>query len=325
MPYLSLPGLATAMPKAILLYFLLIWVAPAYSSSGQAVTVPFTEAGGLILLEATVNGQSGHLILDTGAGGLVLNQAHFSAVGGQKSTARGLLGEVQVGYLQVQNLTIGLLRLNPGHAQVVDLSHLQQGVESNLLGLLGYAMLKDYEITLKYQEKVVIFTPLGALTKLSSSRVDSFPFQLENFLPVLRIKVEGEVLRMGLDTGAGHNLLDKRHAGALRANFQKTGKVKVRSSDGRAKMIEGGRLYRLHLGGRYRCGAMRTLLINLTSLKKLYRTELDGILGREFLAPWVFTINYQKRMLYVHRVTPRLPPAPAVAPATPVVSSRTLF
>jgi hypothetical protein len=45
---------------------------------------------------------------------------------------------------------------------------------------------------------------------------------------------------------------------------------------------------------------MGTVLMNMDNLNKIYRTNLDGILGFEFLSPWLFSINYKKQMLYLH-------------------------
>ncbi len=91
------------------------------------------------------------------------------------------------------------------------------------------------------------------------------------------------------------------------------------------RLVRVGRLKGVLLGDQYRCSSMQTLLMDLSPLERVYGTRLDGILGTEFLAPWIFTINYRTGMLYVNRFAPRCAPDQAPDPGTLLVSSQTDF
>ncbi len=44
------------------------------------------------------------------------------------------------------------------------------------------------------------------------------------------------------------------------------------------------------------------IILNMDNLNSIYQSKLDGILGFEFLSPWLFSINYKKQKLYLHQL-----------------------
>ncbi|NJC28378.1 aspartyl protease family protein [Neolewinella antarctica] len=316
---------ASFIPFLLYCSLLLTSATPLQASSQNSTVIPFTEVGGQLLIDAVVDGRTGKLILDTGAEGLVLNQKYFSGCARNHTNSKGLFGDVEAAQAWVRQLSVGGLELVPTRAAVVDLEHLARNHDFQLLGLLGHATLKAYAITLDYRNQVVVFSPANAFSPFAGQYADSFAFELENFIPVIEVTLAGRSLRMGLDTGAEYNLLDPRHADHATPYFKRERKVRVLSADGRSARIRGGKLYRVLLGQRHTCAAMGTLVVDLSHLEDIYGTELDGILGREFLGPWVFTIDYPRRMLYVHRFTPAPVPVPAVDRGIPWASFRTPF
>jgi hypothetical protein len=84
--------------------------------------------------------------------------------------------------------------------------------------------------------------------------------------------------------------------------FNPMGIIKLTGSDGKVSEVLAGRMYRLVILEIYRCASMATVLINMDNLNKIYKSNLDGILGFEFLSPWLFSINYKKQKLYLHQL-----------------------
>ncbi|MEM1356942.1 MAG: pepsin/retropepsin-like aspartic protease family protein [Bacteroidota bacterium] len=280
----------------------------AADATPTSIIVPFVDNQGLILIRGKVGKQTGHFILDTGANGLVLNDAHFSSYNSAGKRAYGLQGGIAVGRLSLPSFTLGPLRFGATAAQVIDLRRIEDRTQHKLLGLIGYRVLEAYEITLDYRMQEIIFTPLDAVgnplvpVAHAAKKVDSLGFSLAKFLPVITVRIDGQARRMGIDTGAEYNLLEVEVAKRLGSNFQQTGSVKLYSSDGRINTQQAGKLARLVLGKRYKCGRMGTLLVDFQYFDKIYQTQLDGILGKEFLAPWIFSINYRKQLLYIHEM-----------------------
>lgn len=50
---------------------------PEFSSRADSVIIPMKRSGRLFLIEAMADGESGNLVFDTGANGLVLNSTYF--------------------------------------------------------------------------------------------------------------------------------------------------------------------------------------------------------------------------------------------------------
>lgn len=276
--------------------------------SPPVAIVHFTNDQGLMLVGGRVGKVSGYFILDTGANGLVLNGKHFNSRALATKRAYGLQGVSKVGRTPVSEFTLGPLRFGPTSAQVIDLEGIAGRINRKLLGLVGYEVLEAYEITLNYHSQEITFSPLDEWGNYlgtpfyDSPKADSMAITLENFLPVVTVRVNGQAKRMGIDTGAEYNLLDARRSTGLMANFRPLGSVKLHSADGRKEKRPVGKLSGVLLGDRYRCAPMYTLLVDFRHFDDIYQTKLDGILGKEFLAPWVFSINYRKRMLYVHQM-----------------------
>lgn len=276
----------------------------------NSVIVPFEAVDGLIVLQASVNGTEGNFILDTGANGLVLNDNHFPAE--ERLTGRmaaGLAGPTESAGLRRKNqLQVDALVFTRVPAQTIDLLHLEERKKMKILGLIGYEIIRDFEIMFNYRRSFLTFSELDKQGRMrtplphTQDKVDSLSFELGRHLPVVEVRIDGKKKRMGIDSGASYNLLDLRGNKDVFPSFKILKRIDI-SGTGR-ETVEGlaGRLYRVKLRDHYQCGAMHTVATNLRNLERVYGTQLDGILGYPFLAPWLISINYRKRQLYFHNL-----------------------
>ncbi len=276
----------------------------------SSVIIPFEYYEGLILLEGKIGQQEGKFILDTGANGLVLNSRYFKAESISSSTALGVSGGVgRVGESTVENVKIENAMFRDLKAEHIDLEEVEKRKRIRIMGLLGYEVIKDFEIMLNYREKYVCFSKLDqegeikVLLPHSIERIDSFAFTLGNFIPVIEITIQGVSKKMGIDTGAEFNVLDNKRNRDIISNFKVMNRINLTGAGGSKKQALAGVLYRAQLGEKYKCASMATVMTNMRNLNSIYKTNLDGILGHPFLAPWVFSINYKKEMLYFHSLT----------------------
>ena len=263
-----------------------------------------------IIIEVTIKGieviREGKFILDTGANGLVLNSKYYTFQSSTNNQALGLNGGFNnVETSIIDTMFIDEISFNRVKTDVINLGNIEERKNIRIEGLVGYEILKNFEIQLNYQET---FITLSRLNKDGSmidpmmhtlDKIDSFEFQMANFLPVIDVTIKGNIKKMGIDTGAEVNLLNTKKNDDIIDNFIPIRKMDLTGSENLDVEYLGGKLYRVAIG-RYKCGGMSTALVNLSSLNNLYKTRLDGILGYNFLAPWVFSINYKKKMLYIH-------------------------
>ncbi|RZJ94894.1 MAG: hypothetical protein EOO60_02005 [Hymenobacter sp.] len=194
-----------------LLFSLLV---PSYVQSAGPVaasSLPFDLVGGLIVLRnLPLNEKRGDFVLDTGCQyGLLVDQAAF---GGQLQPAptRGLsaTGVVAQQQLRVRSFQLGSTRYANLTAIATSLEPIRRAVGPHFLGLVGYGLLRDYEVVIDYARRQLSCYPLGHTLPRSFTRRDSVAFTLEKGLPVAAAAVGQVPVRLLLDTGAMSNNLD---------------------------------------------------------------------------------------------------------------------
>ena len=253
----------------------------------------FDLKGGLILVEASLNGTSGHFIIDTGAPGLVLNEKPASAGDWAGS---GVTGCVAVEETVVERFTLGSARFNMVRAYKVDLSYLEESLQCNFLGLIGYEILREMEIILDYPNRRITLLPLRAAELDTGQRVGYLDFFLVNHIPVISAQLGKRDIYLGLDTGAGANVLRS----ALGKSYQDPArnKGKVRGTDQQVQISTS-----VHapvvIDGLGQANAQDYLLMDLSHLFSDLDRPLDGLLGFPFLAGGKWSIHYGNERIYV--------------------------
>ncbi|MCB0582926.1 MAG: retropepsin-like domain-containing protein [Phaeodactylibacter sp.] len=276
------------------------------SSSPFTIRAPFRLAGRLIIVQAEIDGQKGNFILDTGAEKLVINERHFGkGWRDARSTKAGMLGNVAEGHsCRLINLAWQGMSFKKVKADVVDLSHLEEQKNFPILGLIGYEIVKDYELLIDFQQRQIVLTRTNEtgerLDNLAAIAppVDSLPFSLARHMAVLDGDINGHGVAFGLDSGAEYNLLNRKAGREVLSNFEAMQHAAIHDAGGRASTeLPAGRLYQLNIQN-LSCSGMPTVLMNMDNLNRLLQSRLDGVLGAEFLATRRTIINYKKKKLY---------------------------
>lgn len=157
-----------------------------------------------------VNGQRGDFVLDTGCSyGLVVEQAAFP---GQllPSPTRGLsaTGSVALQQLAVTSFDFGKAHYAGFTAVATSLAAIRPLVGPKLLGLLGYELLRAYEVLLDYPRRRLSCYPLHPARPIPYVRRDSLAFTLAQGKPITRGYLGQTPVQLLLDTGAMGNNLD---------------------------------------------------------------------------------------------------------------------
>lgn len=282
----------------------------AHFLDANSVIIPFHSSGGLILVQGKVGESIGYFILDTGANGLVLNQRYFQPdVLLAAQTTNGIGGMIdEVGRKRLDQFGVEELVFENVRAETIDMEHIEIGKTIRIAGLIGFDILEDFEIMLNYKKRYLTFSRLNNNGEViealphTQEKVDSFDFEYGNFIPVINVNIEGNTYKMGIDTGAELNLLSNRSKKRLLKHFKIIKRIKLLGANDGFSEAVAGRLTNVVLGTKYRCASMATLLTDMSHLNKIYNKKLDGILGYEFLAPWIFSINYKKKKLFLHKL-----------------------
>ncbi len=269
--------------------------------------IPFKLIDHLIVVEAKVYKKTGDFIIDTGSEGFLLNSVHFSPYNLRSGNrvGAGINGAIDnVGESKVYTFGLEDFVIKNKNSQIIDFSHLEKSKKMQVLGIIGYEILKDYEVFIDFQLKQITLFK----TDQNGNRIDkhlllekitdSIDIKVKKHTIVLKCSVNGEKLNFGLDTGAEINLLSKSVPKRVLKKFRPLRRIKMIGMYNKKIEVLAGKLYDLRLKDKLHCSVMRTIVGNLNSMRHAYGMKLDRVLGYDFFAMRRLIINYKKKKLY---------------------------
>lgn len=270
--------------------------------------IPFELVDHLMLIEATVMDKTGRLIIDTGSENMILNKVHFSDLYGhqqKRQTTSGVLNTIDNPYeKQIKEFFLNEFKLEDKASDVIDLSHIETAKKIKVLGIIGYSILKDYEVFIDLYLNQMTLTKIDRLGNRLTDEVylekitDSIQFTLINHTIILNTVVNDQNLRMGLDTAAEFNQINKNVNRKALKYFIPTKNLTLVGAGDKEIEVLAGKLHRVKLTDDIYFGPMYTVLTNLGKMNEVFGTNLDGILGYEFFKQKRTIINYKKHLLY---------------------------
>lgn len=276
--------------------------------NASTTRIPFKVVDQLIVVEAELLDQIGNFIIDTGSETLILNSVHFKTTreylnkGNQRNGVHQSIDNVKEKYLKALNISeINLKKLN---ADIIDLSHIEKTKKMNLLGIIGYSILKDFEIFIDMHLRQITLTKINRHGERLSKKVyaekitDSIDFKLKKHTIILSAFVGEKAVRFGLDTAAEYNQLNENSVSEILEYFYPREMLKLVGASGKKKKVLAGKLFRVKLSNSIYFGPMKTVLTNLKHINNVFGANLDGILGFEFFSQKRTIINYKKEKLY---------------------------
>lgn len=269
--------------------------------------IPFKLIGHLIVVEGNILNQKGNFIIDTGSEKLILNKVHFPFRSGKNSiaSASGVLGTIESPIRKrVDSLTLQKLIIQKTNADIINLYHIEKSKNFKLLGIIGYNILKDFEVFIDLHLNQITLTKVDKYGNRLDSRkfleriVDSVEFKLRKHTIVLNATIGSKKLKLGLDSGAEFNQISKSVNKRVLQSFTSFRRIFVIGASNRKSEVLVGKLNNLKLKDSLSLMPMNTVLINFTGMYDAYGAFLDGVLGYEFLRQKRTIINYRKEKLY---------------------------
>ncbi len=270
--------------------------------------IPFKLVDHLIVVEAELLNKKGNFIIDTGSETLILNSGHFPnmyANNRKYKETSGVLEAIDYSYeKQVKEFVLQNFRLENKSSDVIDLSHIEHSKKIKLLGIIGYNILKDYEIFVDMHLNQITLTKVDANGNKLDKQVylekivDSVNFKLKKHTIVLNSTINNQKLKFGLDTAAEFNQISKNVNKKVLKYFIPKKRLTLIGASNKKIEVMAGKLHRVKLNETIYFGPMLTVLTNLNKMNDAFGTDLDGIFGYEFFAQKRTIINYQKEKLY---------------------------
>lgn len=279
----------------------------------ETLVIPIKRAQNLLMIEATVDSVTGNFILDTGAPYLVLNRTYFRKGKSKESAqAGGITGSMRlVTQTTIERLSIQDLAYRSLQADLVNLGHIEDNKGVKILGLLGASLFDDLEMEIDVHKNVLYLHKItksgdrmAASTSMPALKPDlQVPIEEINNIIFINARIGDSKLRYCLDTGAEINVLSNEVPKKVFQHFRLTGRNALSGSSMQKLEVFGGELDELTIGG-HTFENMQTIVAGLAGLQSVYNTELDGILGYNFLAEGRVVINYRKKQLTMYFYKP---------------------
>ncbi len=300
--FIGWSGIAPAPPLPELAITENLWAQP------NIIRIPFRLSGALITVEAKVDTVEGTFIFDTGASSLLLNYRYFSS-NGLGSESGGVTGKVRVkGKITADSVIMDNLERRDLTADLIDLSHIERAKRIKVIGIIGYSVFEGYEILFDYSASVLTLvrlngngTPFEKIPDWEYEPVDNFPLTVKGHIAMLTLQFGKKKKVFGLDSGAEQNLLDLTAGKTfLKDNFTVLKRVKLSGTGQNSVEVMTGNLANGHVDT-FGFRPMATILTRMQDINTIYETNLEGILGYEFLSQMPMSINYKKRRLTFYK------------------------
>ena len=262
------------------------------------IVVPIKINRGIVFMEAELGGLRGNFILDTGAPLMVINRKPQK---NKKQGAHSFSASFVIEKMDVSDFQLAGNTWKNQQVLALDISHLEKYSDGPLLGMIGYSILKDFEVLLDYNlEQMVLINPKkDNLAHRTASPLASIPFELQDHLPVVEMTIDRKKLKLGLDTGAGANLIDDDYLPLLKElGMKNLPKEEIQGIDHQIQLVEAFFINQFELNGTP-VDPMKYLVTDLSPLSKTTNLNLDGLLGAPFFEDLKFSLNYQTKMLHI--------------------------
>ncbi|MEI6140873.1 MAG: pepsin/retropepsin-like aspartic protease family protein [Mariniphaga sp.] len=272
---------------------------PEFILNVDSVEIPLKRAGRLFLIEAKVGNQTGNLVFDTGANGMVLNSTYFrDYVRSGGSNPGGVTGDVGfVEQITIDRIEFANLSYKNITADVANLGHIENRRGIKILGLIGFSMMRKLEIILDVnnnQLKLFKIDKDGKRLNTSKSKFNADHTQkIETPSNILFLKgiIGGKMLNFCLDTGCETNVICSDCNRSIMNTLTITRRSEVIGAGNGSSEVLFGRMNDFTIGNQ-KFPVMEMIVTNLDPLSESYGTKTDGMLGYDFLRQGIVCINF---------------------------------
>jgi predicted aspartyl protease len=277
---------------------------PTLPPETDMLTIPLKNAGRLFMIEAIIDNQSGNLIFDTGASGLVMNRTYFRKhLRLESQNSNGITGQLgEVDKISLDNINISGLTLKGMPASLADLGHVENRRGVKVLGLIGFEVFKEFEIVIDASNNELQLHRIDSKGNRVNNTLKYFkpditqPVEVVRNILFLKGTVGGKLLRFCLDTGAETNVISSRASKSVLNTITLNRKSNLSGAGKKSVEVLFGSMNDFVLAG-HQIKNMETIVTQLDALNEAYGVEIDGMLGYNFLTQGIISVNFTKRQL----------------------------
>jgi len=276
-------------------------------SKEDVIAVPIEMRGKLILVDVLLDGIQRKFILDSGAPKVILNQKYTQVNENDLnrttiSNSKGVNGSVSgLDIIHIEELNFHGISLKDQDVLTLDLSDLEKDYEVEIYGLLGFELIKGYDILFDYDKKeLLMLNPNYYETFDKEYYLDvaktSAPIVMEGHIPVVEIKVNGKNLAIGLDCGAEVNLIDNDLYQDFANNLENISTDTLSGADRVPRKVIAGEVKQTQIGRKY-FQNMETVFSDISHINAGYSIKIDGIMGYELFSKQPTLLSFARKEL----------------------------
>jgi len=285
----------------------LVWDDPELLFEFDSLIIPIKRAGKLLMVECKIDNQTGNLIFDTGASGLVLNRTYFrDNIRTESVTPTGITGSVgKIFRTSVDSLEINGLLYRNIKADLADLGHIENRRGVKVLGLFGFNLLRNFEIIIDIQNnelKLIRVDKKGNRLNGESRNFKSDYTQAvfeSNCILFVNAEIGGKSFKLCFDTGAEINAISNGLNKLALNTISITRRTKLGGAGSSTSEVFYGTMNDFKFGNRSLTN-MQTIITNLDPLVEAYDVPFSGVLGYDFLEKGIICINLRKKQLGIN-------------------------
>jgi len=272
------------------------------NSHKDVIEIPFTMAGKLIAVKVLLDGEYSTFILDSGAPKVILNSKYITEINNNKksiSNTKGVNGNISgMDIIRINQLDFSGIKMNNEEVITMDLSHLEESLETKFHGLIGYDLIKDYDILFDYEKLTLTLINPAIFQKywkenLSDATLERVPFDLETHIPIVKAQIGNKMVSYGIDCGAESNLLTDSLFHSLKKHTKDVKMDELLGADNQPQKVKNGKIKRTRIGNM--CFKnLETLFSYISHLNEGYKIDIDGLIGYEVLHKQKTLISYDR-------------------------------
>jgi len=270
-----------------------------------------------IIIEALIDdSQKVNIIIDNGSPITIIDQAKsevFDKVGEVAGAqAMGVSGEIdQTGAVRIGNLKVGELEIKNLTALTMDISHLSDALDLEIIGLLGTDFLGKFAWTIDYSSSRLILIRLNKDGNVlaEDSFMDSKPvytIEFERTLHLLVVKAlfgKDISANVVLDCGAGGGVITPEFYEKLDSkSYEISDQDTLVGADKEKTVVESIIPNKLEIQGVER-DDYKIVISDLSHINSQgLPIKIDGIIGYNFFADWLITTIYNQDKIELRNI-----------------------
>jgi aspartyl protease len=259
--------------------------------------IPFQLLGGLIIIDAEIDGVSSSCIFDTGAPAIIINKEKVE-MDDESKFGFGVTGRTKMKSKLIQKFEMGSLKMKNIKALEIDISHIEKMKKASIEGIIGVDAYKKQEVLIDYKNEEIQFLPRKKRKEYGTKKkMATVSFLMEEQLPVIRVKIGKKNFFFGVDTGAEVNVINSQCLKKLKKCKLEMGDEQLMTSISQNKNLVQSTTIDQFKIGKQSFYNNDFVIMDLSQFSLRNGIMLDGILGYPFLKENLISFDFWRSRL----------------------------